>query len=335
MAKNDFSRFTFACTVGTVAATVAFAQSMVASEATIAAHVGEAMRAAGNDLKQLTVLCKPPVIPQSGEAGDRFLAALIAKPAPEPGQAFDNLYYVGSAWVSAWVLKTSDGLILIDALNNEQEAATLIEGGMAKFGLDPKQIRYLIVTHGHGDHYGGANYIVERYHPRVVMGAIDWTMTETKLDFASKMWGPPPRRDIAVNDGDSITLGDAKVNMYLTPGHTLGTISPVFEVKAGGKSHRAMLWGGTAFNFGKNIPRMGNYIDSTARMTKIAQEQGVDVFLSNHPSYDDTVSKLDTIRRQGSLAPDPFVMGVDSVVRALTVMGACATANRDRYLLEH
>jgi glyoxylase-like metal-dependent hydrolase (beta-lactamase superfamily II) len=178
-------------------------------------------------------------------AMDAGLARLINQPAPVPGQAFDNLYYVGSAWVSAWVLKTSEGLILIDALNNTKEAADLIEGGMRRLGLDPAQIRYVLVTHGHGDHYGGAQMIADRYRARVVASEIDWKMMETGLEFDSKLWDRPPKRDMAVHDGDTLTLGDTTVRFLITPGHTLGTISPVFDVRHGGKVHKAMIWGGT------------------------------------------------------------------------------------------
>jgi len=302
------------------------------SQSTIASHVAAATRAAGSDLLPLMALCKPAPATRPAQAElDKGLRALIDKPAPPPGKAFDNLYFVGGDWVSAWALKTSDGIILIDALNTEPEAASLIEGGMRKLGLDPSQIKYIIVTHGHGDHYGGASYLARKYGARVVMSDIDWTMTETKLEFATPVWGAPPKRDISVKDGDRITLGDTAVTLYVTPGHTMGTVSPVFDVKEGGRTHRAMIWGGTAFNFGNDVPRLGKYIDATRRMTAVADEQRIDVFLSNHPGYDDTKVKLPALRAKPE--PNPFVVGTPTVKRALTVMGECAEAQRDRFVL--
>ena len=108
-----------------------------ASQATVDGYVADAQRMAGEDLKFLMPVCNPqPAVRAAPSAAmDEMLSKLINQPPPEPGQAFDNLYYVGSAWVSAWVLKTSDGLILIDALNNAKEAADLIDGGMRRLGL--------------------------------------------------------------------------------------------------------------------------------------------------------------------------------------------------------
>src|SRR6202789_3747084 len=68
--------------------------------------------------------------------------------APDPGKAFDNLYFVGSRWVSAWALVTDAGIILIDTMDNDQEAEQLIEGGMRTLGLDPADIRIILDTHG-------------------------------------------------------------------------------------------------------------------------------------------------------------------------------------------
>jgi len=301
------------------------------SEATIAAHVAAATRAAGDDFRGLMSLCKPaPAARASAAAVDKVIAAQMARPAPTAGRAFDNLSYVGAAWAAAWALQTSDGVILLDALNNAAEAATLIEGGMKHVGLDPASIKTIVVSHAHGDHYGGAPYLIERYHPRVVMSERDWTMIETRLEFASPLWGAPPKRDQSVNDGDRITLGDTIVTLYLTPGHTMGTLTPVFDVKDGATTHRAMLWGGTAFNFGNDVPRLQLYIEATARMARLAEEQRIDVLLSNHPDYDGTATRL-VAPRGGT---HPFVIGTPGVVRALTVMGECAQAQRDRFILK-
>ncbi|HSH92099.1 MAG TPA: MBL fold metallo-hydrolase [Ramlibacter sp.] len=302
------------------------------TQAQVDAHVAEATRLAGTDLKALLGLCNPPAATRPPQdVVDRSIATQIARPPPEPGKAFDNLYYVGAAWASAWAIDTAEGVILIDALNNPLEAGSLIEGGMRKFSLDPQQIKYIVITHGHGDHYGGANYLVERHKSRVVMSEADWKMTSGKLEFASVHWGAPPKRDLGVKDRDWIALGGTRVTFYETPGHTLGTISPVFEVKDGARTHRAMLWGGTAFNFGKDFERLDKYIAATKRMVEIAQQQQVDVLISNHPGLDGTIDKLEALRKRGAADAHPFVMGTPNVVRALTVMGTCAQATRDRY----
>lgn len=317
-----------------LAAILSGCASQPASQSTVSAHVAAATQAAGTDLQPLLVLCKPAPATRPPQAeADRGIAALINKPPPPPGQAFDNLYYVGADWVSAWAIKTSDGIILVDALNNEAEATALIDGGMRKLGLDPAQIKYVIVTHGHGDHYGGARYLVQKYRPRIVMSEADWKMTETQLEFTTPLWGAPPQRDMAVNDGDRITLGDTTVTLYLTPGHTMGTITPVFDVKSGNRTYRTMLWGGTAFNFGKDIPRLDSYIQATQRMSTVAKEQKVDVLLSNHSGYDSALPRLEALRQQPA-QPNPFVIGNDAVLRGLTVMHECARATRDRFTMQ-
>ena len=320
-----------------VGGAVSCAQNPPASQETISGYVSAAERLAGNDLQALLVLCKPaPAVRPAQEIVDKLIASQIARAAPEPGRAFDNLYFVGGAWASAWAIRTSKGVILIDALNNEQEAERLIDGGMRKLGLNPADIRHVIVTHAHGDHYGGAEYLTRRYQPGFVVSEIDWQQLEGKLEFNSPHWGPVPKynatRDSRVKDGDKVVLGDTAVTTYVTPGHTLGTITPVFEVKQGGRTHKVLLWGGTAFNFGKNVPRLQSYIDATGRMAQIARAEGIDVMLSNHAGYDGTVAKLDAIRKGAS--SNPFVIGNDAVVRGLEVMGECAKAQRDRFILE-
>jgi metallo-beta-lactamase class B len=302
------------------------------SQAQVQAHVNKATLSAGDDLKPLLALCRPqPAVRVSGHAVDEGIRRLIAQPPPAPGQAFDNLYFVGSAWVSAWVLKTSQGLILIDALNNEEEAKSLIEGGMAKLGLDPRDIRYIVVTHGHGDHYGGAPYLAQRHGARIVASEEDWNMMAGTLEFASTAWPVPPKRDLAVRDGDKLVLGDTTLSYHLTPGHTLGTLSLVFDVRDGTRQHRALLWGGTAFNFGKDLPRLQAYHASTEKMRRIAADRGVDVMISNHPGYDGTVAKLADLKRRVSGGAHPFVGGGGAVDRSLDVMGECSLAQRERF----
>lgn len=306
------------------------------SEASIRAHVATATRTAGPDLQRLLSLCKPAAPERlSIEQLNKRLAEDINRPAPPPGKAFDNLYYVGGDWSAAWALKTSDGIILLDALNNGDEVASLVDGGLRKLGMAPEDIRYVLISHGHGDHYGGAQYLVDKYHPRLVMSATDWKLGNPP-PVQRPLRGPFPQqvpgRDLAVKDGDSFTLGNTTVTLYETPGHTLGTLTAVFDVKASGKTHHAMLWGGTSFNFGKVIPQLDMYIAATARMRTLAKQRNITVLLSNHSSFDGAIPNLEAMRRSPR-GPNPFVMGNKAVVRALTVMNECAQAQRDRFLL--
>lgn len=243
-------------------------QAASPSEASVAAHVQAATLAAGNDLGEVLTLCKPaPATRGEQHAMDKSLLALINKPAPPPGQAFDNLYFVGGDWSSAWALNTPEGIILIDALTPPAEAAALIEGGLRKQGLDPARIRYIIVSHGHGDHYGGASYLAQKYGARVVLSDVDWTMMETKLEFATPIWGASPKRDISVKDGDRLTLGGSSVTLYVIPGHTwslpaLGDWHPLCRLQCGAPAPCSRERGATLVNDHRALGRCAGRIQT-------------------------------------------------------------------------
>ena len=309
-----------ACCLGALPISPAAAQSPEVTR-----HLAAARAAAGEDLRPWLALgqaATPTAAPLPS------IEALMAQPAPPPARAFDNLAFVGAKWVSAWALITSDGIILLDALNNEDEAERLIEGGLRRLGLDPAQVKRIVVTHGHGDHYGGATWLKQRHGAQVAMSGADWRMLETELEFDVPQWGRPPRRDVTVEDGDTIRLGDTAVEVLMTPGHSPGTISLLFDVREGGRTHRALLWGGTAFNFGRRPDRMqriGAYIAGTRRAKEVAARQDVTVLLSNHSGYDEADKKLQ--RLQGGTA-NPFVIGQEAVQRTLTVIEECALATQ-------
>jgi metallo-beta-lactamase class B len=136
----------------------------------------------------------------------------------DPARVFDNLYFVGGSEHSSWALVTSEGIIIIDTIypyNSEE----LIVGGLRRLGLDPEDIRYVIISHAHGDHIGGAQMLQERYGARVVMGEPDWDSVER---YPNRFRSMAPRRDIVATDGMQITLGDQTVTVWETPGHTPG-----------------------------------------------------------------------------------------------------------------
>ncbi len=219
---------------------------------TVDAHVAAARAAARQDhLGLFNRLCTPePARPAQP-------AAATQKPAPPrpPGppakstweadavKVFDNLYFVGEKEYSAWAVATSDGIIILDTIF-EYSVDSQIVGGLRKLGLDPTTIKYAIVSHGHRDHSGGAQYLQDSFKTRVLLSAADWDMLEKNTRDPAK-----PKRDMVVTDGQKLTLGNQTLTLYITPGHTPGTVSTLVPVFDNGKPHLAAAWGGTAFNF--------------------------------------------------------------------------------------
>ena len=183
---------------------------------------------------------------------------------------FDNLYFVGTKFHSAWALTTSEGIILIDTLYDYASDEAIV-GGLRKLGLDPATVKYVIISHAHGDHVGGAKLMQDRFGSRIVMGAPDWDDIEKSVN---QYPNGKPKRDIVATDGQKITLGDDAVTLVLTPGHTPGTVSMIFDVKDNGQPLTVAYSGGTAFNFVNDVPHFDTYIDSQRKMAARGRGRG-------------------------------------------------------------
>jgi metallo-beta-lactamase class B len=299
------------------------------------AHIAAATTAAGDrgDLEGPLALCKTATGAPASAFMDNY-RRMVAEPPLAPMQVFDNLYFLGSKWTTAWAIKTSDGVIIVDAMDNADEAEHYIEGGLRKLGVDPAQIKYVIVSHAHGDHYGGADYLKKKFNPHVVMSEIDWLVLDKlrndpeALKNVPSLFGPPPQRDQSVKDGDTITLGDTSVKLFVIPGHTLGTLASVFTVRDHGEPHHAVAWGGTAYNFGPLPDRLQIYFDTTRKYIDVLGQQNVDVVLSNHVSFDAAEAKMTALGNRKAGEPNPFVVGKETVARFLTILGECALATK-------
>lgn len=247
-----------------------------------------------------------------------------------PMQVFDNLYFLGTQGVSAWLYGTEDGYILIDALTTDEEAERVIEGGMKALGLDPAKISYLLVTHAHGDHYGGHRFWKEKYNLPVVMSEADWELAGRLGEHPR--FGPPPVKDElarVVQHGDTLTAGQTSLDIHVTPSHTLGTISPLFTVYDNGKPHRAALWGGTGYNFGVKPEQFEAYALSARTYKKNAKAENLQVFLSNHGKRDGSIERMKALANRQPGDPHPFVMD-ENVLQVFDVLEQCALAQYDR-----
>jgi len=314
------------------------------------AHIATAKAAAGQDFRGTFVnLCLPGGAPGGGARGGgggargagggrgAGPAARGAAPATpdragwyaSPYKVFDNLYWLGTRQHSSWALRTSAGLIIIDT-NFAWATQPEIIDGLTKLGLNPSEIKYVIISHAHGDHDQGAAELQAKYGAKVVMGAADWDSTLQRPATAA---GGVPKRDVSIApEGTKITLGDTTVTVVSTPGHTPGTLSYVFPVKDSGRTVMVAYSGGTLTGaFGTDGSRWDEYIASQKKIAKAAADAGASVILSNHSEYDGayTKARLAGLKREVG-EENPFIVGTDSVQRYFTVMTECALASKLR-----
>jgi metallo-beta-lactamase class B len=268
--------------------------------------------------------------PQGGPAGrGRGAAPDRANWYAPPFRIFDNLYWLGTRQHSSWALQTSDGLIIIDTNFAWATEPEIIEG-LQKLGLNPRDVKFVVLSHAHGDHDQGAAELQKRFGAKVVMGAADW---EATLQRPATAAGGVPTRDIAVGpEGYTLTLGDTTVQIVATPGHTPGTLSYVFPVRDEGRRLMVAYSGGTLTGaFGANAARWDEYVASQRAIAKVAADAGATVILSNHSEYDGAYTKARLIvapRQVGEV--HPFIVGAEAVQRYFTVMAECALASKLR-----
>jgi metallo-beta-lactamase class B len=249
---------------------------------------------------------------------------------PGPVKVADNFYFLGLGWVSAWALDTSDGIIVIDSLNNGNEVDKYIIGGLRTLGLDPSRIKAVIVSHGNGDHFGGAMELQNKYHPKVYMSVQDWPFAEAQAKSPAgqlKGQGPAPKRDVEVKDGDHVALGDATIKMYVTAGHTPGALSLIIPVKDKGVTRKLLFLGGIT-GPRRNPPMQAAYEQWTVRLQQVVSAEKVDGLIGNHASFDEAITKIAKIKANPD-RPNPFFTGTESVLRYLSVLHECNLNGQD------
>lgn len=236
-----------------------------------------------------------------------------------PSKVFDDLFLVGQMAVSSWALKTSGGIVLFDALNNETEARDIIEPALRKMGLDPKDVKWVVVTHSHADHFGGAKYFQDKYGATTISSDIDWKVMETPPVRPGQ--APSPRRDTTVADGQRMMFGSTPITFYVTPGHTAGTVSTIFPVTDRGVKHLAGFYGGVG------LPRLVEnkrlQIASLSRWRGITKAAGVDVQLGNHPLNDESLERTEQLIYRRPNDPNPYVLGKEMYQNYLGVQEEC------------
>jgi len=256
----------------------------------------------------------------------------INKPGPEieATKVFDNLHAIPSSTIqqtTVWAITTSDGIIMLDSGQEGRTEAILAD--LRKLGLDPAKVKYILLGHGHGDHFAGAMYFQEHYGTKVGTTSADWDLIypPDRPGNQGKQNPNRPNRDLVLKEGQDITLGDETVHVIEIPGHTPGSVAFIFNVKESGKTHTVGLFGGTILAQGR-IPTEGlnQYLRSIDHYLEIAKKMNVDVEIQNHALFDDTPGRLAKLKTRKPGDPNPFVMPIDKYTKMWGVVSECIRA---------
>lgn len=223
----------------------------------------------------------------------------------KPVRIFGNLYFVGTEPASVHIIDTGEGLVMLDT--GYQQSLYLVIHNMHLLGLNPLDLKYIVHTHGHIDHFGATRALVELTGAKTFIGRQDKDCANGKLDLSyakelgmefSETFEP----DVLIDDGDVIELGNTKIMAVATPGHTPGAMSYFFDVTDGERTFRAGLHGGMGLNtmsrefmdkYGLPFSLRSDFRKSMLRLN----EENVDIFLGNHMQHNDTSGKAERISK--------------------------------------
>jgi metallo-beta-lactamase class B len=284
------------------------------------AHIEEAKKIAGND----PFLANPyRFYCVAGNARAQNNNA----PDLEPAKLFDNLYAVGNSETTVYALRTSAGIVLLDA-GFENKAESVLVPQLQKAGLNPADVKYILLGHGHADHFGGSKYFQDHYGTKIATTAADWDLIS---QTASRGGTPPakPAKDVVLTEGQPFKSGDLTITLVAIPGHTPGSLAFVFPVKDKGKTRMAGLFGGAILT--TNIittEGLKQYTQSIAHYLEKAKQMKVEVELQNHPIFDGMPEKLVALNtaKRGTGESNPFIVGNDRYLKMWNIVSQCIQA---------
>jgi metallo-beta-lactamase class B len=249
----------------------------------------------------------------------------FSAPALTPVKLFDNLYAVGNSETVVYAITTSEGIVLLDA-GHPGDIETVVLPGLRTLGLDTADIEYVLLGHGHSDHYGGAAFL-QAQGARIGATAADWDTIAAEAPSALFGAVPKPTKELVLQEDTPLVVGDTTIKLVEIPGHTPGALAFIFPVRDGTSTHVAGLFGGTVLAPGFTpLPGLRQYISSIAHYLDVAKQMEVDVEVQNHPIFDATPTRLAALASRPPGSAHPFVMGNERYVRFWNVISECMKA---------
>ena len=233
-----------------------------------------------------------------------------------PFKIIGNLYYVGDRRVCSHLIDTGEGLILFDG--GYQHTIHLLIQSICELGFNPKDIKYMILSHGHFDHFGACNEFRALYNCKTYMSKEDSDMLRKSpeaslIGISPNPYATLPVIDHELSDGEIIRLGDTEIKCVHSPGHSPGTTSFFFDVTDNGKTYKIGYFGGTGFltlykdylnKYGLNLSLRDEFLKTVEKLKKMK----VDIMLGNHPSHNSTLEKRSKMLEDSGYNPfiDPI-----------------------------
>ena len=226
----------------------------------------------------------------------------------EPFRLIGNIYYVGTEGLAVYVIRTSQGLILIDSAM--PQSTGLIKDSIGKLGFKVADIKFIVNTHAHIDHTGGFAEIKKESGAQLVAGERDKPLLEGGYypgdEKNEDLAFPAVKVDRAVNEGDRLTLGDVTMIAHATPGHSPGCTSWEIKVKDGDQERSVLFFcsATVALNRLVGTPTYPGIADDYRATYAKAKSMAPDVLLAPHPEMYGMEEKRAQMREG---APNPFV----------------------------
>lgn len=245
----------------------------------------------------------------------------------DPVKLFDDYYFIGNRLIGFHVLKTSEGLVIFDAMDTVDADEKFLFPGLKALGLENEKIRILFLTHGHFDHYMAADHLWRKTGCDVALSKEDSAYMVTCDENRDK--DPSiPRITRVVKDGDVLTFGDHQVYVMGAEGHTPGCLNYSFDVHEGSETHRVLMMGGYGV-FGPGSYPGGEYpygrlyaIDQALKFSytcvkswEYCKEHQVDVYLNPHPHLCKLWEHAEENKKRKPGEPNAHVIGLEGVRR--------------------
>jgi metallo-beta-lactamase class B len=211
-----------------------------------------------------------------------------------------NLYYVGTADLAVYLVRTPQGNILINS--DFAEDVPTVRKSIEQLGFKYSDTRIVLISHAHGDHDEGVGQIQKDTAARVMV--MEGDVAEVQSTAPGR---PGAKVDQTLHDGDKVELGGSTLVAHLTPGHTKGCTTWTMQVDEGGKTLNAVIVGSPNVNPGyilvgnKNYPTIAQDYEKTFTVLK---RLPVDLFLGAHGAYFGMKAKYERMKAGGS---NPFI----------------------------